>query len=86
MTEKDIQHIPLPAGLRKLKQESTRPVHLSSQEVAWLMEHWGFTRNGHEFVRKLVRCAALTKVEFKHQRGWRFKTLEVLEYYRTEVC
>jgi len=84
MKEKDIQRIPLPAGLRKLKQESTRPVHLCSKQVAELMEHWGFTTNGQEFVRKLVRCGALRKVELKHQRGWRFKTLQVLRYYRDE--
>lgn len=85
MKELDIQQIPLPSGLRKLRQETTRPVHLCSRETAALMEHWGFTTNGHEFVRKLVRCGALAKHEFKHQRGWRFKTLEVLGYYHREV-
>lgn len=85
MKETDIQKIPLPAGLAKLRHEKTRPVHLCSKQVAALVEHWGFTTNGHEFVRKLVRCGALEKVTFKHQRGWRFKTLQVLRYYREEV-
>ena len=85
MKETDIQKIPLPSGLARLRQEKTRPVHLSSQEVSELVEHWGFTRNGHEFTRKLVRCGVLQKVTFKHQRGWRFRTLDVLRYYREEV-
>lgn len=85
MKEQDIRNIPFPAGLAKLRQEKTRTVHLCSKQVAALMEHWGFTTNGHEFVRKLVRCGALEKVTFKHQRGWRFKTLAVLRYYLEEV-
>jgi hypothetical protein len=85
MKERDIQKIPLPVGLRKLLREATRPVFLCSRETAALMEHWGFTANGHEFVRKLVRCGALKHFQFKHQRGWRFRTMDVLGYYQREV-
>jgi hypothetical protein len=74
---------PLPNGLRKLGCGDA-PLHVGTAEVRELVQHWGFTRNGEEFVKKLVRCGVLKPVRMKHQRGNRFETLKVLELYEQE--
>lgn len=74
---------PLPYNLRKLASKSA-PLHVGTAEVRELVQHWGFTRNGEEFVKKLVRCGVLKPVRMKHQRGNRFETEKVLELYEQE--
>lgn len=74
---------PLPNKLRKLAGTSA-PLHVGTAEVRELVQHWGFTRNGEEFVKKLVRCGVLKPVRIKHQRGNRFETLAVLALYESE--
>ncbi len=74
---------PLPNQLKKLGGPN-RPLHIATAEVRALVEFWGFTRNGEEFVKKLVRCKVLVPMKLKHQRGNRFETVAVLKLYETE--
>lgn len=77
------QKIPLPVALRHLQEEP--PLHLSSGDVARLLEHWGVTRRGSNYVRKLMECGVLTARRFPLQRGLRFETAAVFGYYRREI-
>ena len=74
---------PLPPKLRKLSGPNA-PLHLATAEVRVLVKFWGFTKNGEEFVKKLVRCQVLRPTKLKHQRGNRFETRTVLELYEQE--
>lgn len=74
---------PLPPKLSYLTRAAA-PLHVGTAEVRALVEFWGFTRNGEEFVKKLVRCGVLRPERFAHQRGNRYKTAEVLQLYETE--
>lgn len=74
---------PLPNQLKKLNGPNA-PLHVATAEVRVLVEFWGFTRNGEEFVKKLVRCQVLRPTKLRHQRGNRFETRQVLELYEHE--
>jgi hypothetical protein len=74
---------PLPNELRKLNGPNA-PLHVATKHVRKLVEHWGYTENGEDFVKKLVRCGVLKPVKLKHQRGNRFVTTKVLELYEQE--
>jgi hypothetical protein len=76
---------PLPPGLTHLNEPSA-PLLLSSIDAALLFEFWGFSRSGRTFLAKLERCAVLTPVMLKHQRGKRWKTQQVLEQWQGEQC
>lgn len=75
--------VPLPCHLKQF--ESEPPLHLCAADVAALMEHWGFTRSGKGFVRKLAKCEVLKPKKFRFQRGLRFDTNAVFAYYRKEI-
>ena len=77
---------PLPRELEHLATEHTRPVHIGSADVALLCVHWGFTRgDGREYVRKLVENEVLKPRHIALQRGLRFVTVEVLQFYAGAV-
>ena len=76
-------HPPLPKGYQYLTGP-TAPQYLKTGQVAKLMEFWGFTLSGRDFVRKLERCGALTPTPLKHQHGKRWATAKVLEVWRAE--
>lgn len=75
--------VPLPGHLKHFEAEP--PLHICAADVAALVEHWGFTRDGKGFVRKLVKCDVLVPRKFRFQRGLRFETVKVYEYYRREI-
>lgn len=74
---------PLPNKLKRLSGPHA-PLYVATADVRALVEFWGFTRNGEDFVKKLVRCEVLKPVKLKHQRGNRFPTIAVLELYDQE--
>lgn len=77
-------HPPLPPQLKHLSRPEHRPIHISSSEVAVLLRYWGFTKNGEEHIRKLIRCELLKPVRLRHQRGLRFLTGQVLAVWEAE--
>ncbi len=77
--------IPFPPGLSFLGSEATRPLFIKSGCVAALMEYWGFTDDGAQFVKKLAQSDLLRWRKFAHQRTRRYCVASVLEYYQREM-
>lgn len=75
---------PLPEDLAHWGNEATRPLHCGSGDVARLLEHWGYTRNGREFVKKLRLSGALPEVKLKHVQKARYETATVLALWGKE--
>jgi hypothetical protein len=74
---------PLPSGLRHLAGID-RPIHIGSAKAARLLEFWGFTENGAEYLRKLVINDVVKPVRLSHSRNLRYLTLEVLAVWENE--
>lgn len=75
---------PLPPHFSHLTRAGA-PLHLSTADAAELLEFWGFTRSGRDFLRKLERCAVLVPVPVTHQRTKRWDTAAVLAIYWREL-
>lgn len=81
--------IPLPPQLAHLTQP-TAPLHLPSADVWQLLEFWGFTQNGKEYLRKLKHCGTIQPVRMRHQRNHAWSTTAVLALWEAvrqpETC
>jgi len=75
--------IPVPHDLRHLVGTDA-PEMIGTHEVARLLEHWGFARDGRGGVRKLVGGQVLHLVKLRNFTGWRFSRVEVLALYTKE--
>lgn len=74
---------PLPEPLKHLSKPDA-PKHIKTTQVAVLVEFWGFTQSGRDFVRKLERCGVLKPKTLKHQRHKFWSTEAVLNVWRIE--
>lgn len=74
---------PLPRRMKHLAGLDA-PLHLCRGDVAVLLEFWGFTRNGEEFLKKLVKCEVISPVKLAHQNNARYLTRQVLAVWETE--
>lgn len=54
---------------------------IGTAEFAQLVEFWGYTRSGFEYVKKLERCGMITPHAVPGNRCKRWKTAEVMALY-----
>ena len=54
---------------------------IGTAEFAQLVEFWGYSRNGFEYVKKLERCSMITAHYAPGNRCKRWKTSEVFALY-----
>lgn len=79
-----ITKVPLPPG-RECLAQAHGPQMLGSAEVAELLEFWGFTRSGVDYLKKLEGSGVIRPVRLAHSRCKRWVTVEVLAIYQQEV-